>query len=244
MPQLQKIALITGAAKRIGAEIARTLHAAGFGVVLHFNESESAAKRLEKELNERRKGSAWTVKANLHAFSNIRIIIDSALNKAGRLDVLVNNASGFDATPMGSISEQQWDALMSSNLKAAFFLSQAVSRELKSNQGCIVNIIDIYAEKPLLDFPVYSIAKSGLLAMTRSLAKELSPEIRVNGVSPGVILWPEESSDTGHDEVLLNIPLQKKGEPSDVAKTVLFLAQDAPYITGQVIAVDGGKSLM
>lgn len=244
MPQLQKIALITGAAKRIGAEIARTLHAAGFGVVLHFNESESAAKRLEKELNERRKGSAWTVKANLHAFSSIKIIINSALNKAGRLDLLVNNASGFDATPMGSVSEQQWDALMSSNLKAAFFLSQAASRELKRNQGCVVNIVDIYAERSLLDFPVYSIAKSGLLAMTKSLAKELSPEIRVNGVSPGVILWPEESGEAGHDEVLSHIPLQKKGEPSDVAKTVLFLAQDAPYITGQVIAVDGGKSLI
>lgn len=246
MPKPQKIALVTGAAKRIGAETARVLHAAGFGVVLHYNQSADAARKLQEELNGLRESSAWVVQAELRKHSSCSAIIESVLRETGRLDVLVNNASSFYATPIATVSEEQWDDLVGSNLKAAFFLAQAAQPALKQSAGCIINMVDIYAQKPKQDFPVYSIAKAGLLAMTKSLAKEMSPEIRVNGVSPGVILWPEEvgTDIQAQEAVLSKIPLKRKGEPSDIAKTVLFLANDAPYITGQVISVDGGKGLL
>jgi pteridine reductase len=172
------------------------------------------------------------------------IVIKQTLDISNRLDVLVNNASDFYPTPMSNATEQQWDEIMNCNLKAPFFLSQAAKPALEKTMGCIVNIVDIYAKSSLIDFPVYSISKSGLLGLTQSLAKEMAPVIRVNGVSPGVILWPENEVNNQQEEILRHIPLQKKGSPEDVANAVLFLVRDAHYITGEVIAVDGGKGLI
>ncbi|MEO1889847.1 MAG: pteridine reductase [Cycloclasticus sp.] len=244
MSNIQKIVLITGAARRIGADIAKTFHAAGFGVVVHYHMSKVGAEALVASLNVQRKNSAWSVQADLQSADQIDEMVNDALVKAGRLDVLVNNASTFYETPIESATEQQWDDLMGSNLKAPFFVSQAALPALKESQGCIVNLVDIYAKRALPNYPIYSIAKAGLSALTKSLAKELAPTVRVNGVSPGVILWPEDQSIEGSEAMVNQIPLQRQGSPNDIAETVLFLAKDARYITGQVIAVDGGKSLV
>lgn len=244
MSQPQKIALITGAARRIGAAIARTLHEAGYGIILHYHQSEDEARNLVQTLNNLRAGSAWMMKADFQSMDNIEDLIKQALNVSGYLNVLVNNVSGFYQTPMGSVTGQQWDELMNCNLKAPFFLAQAASSALEESQGCIVNIVDIYAKSSLMDFSVYSISKSGLYALTQSLAKELSPVIRVNGVSPGVILWPEHVLDSYKEDVLKYIPLQKKGATIDIANAVLFLVRDALYMTGEIINVDGGKHLI
>jgi len=240
----QKIVLITGAARRIGAEIAKTFHAVGYGVVLHCRDSKEAADKLMASLNAERENSAWVLQADLQSVEAIRHMVSGAVEKNGRLDVLVNNASSFYETSVETTDEAQWNDLMGSNLKAPFFVSQAAYSALKKTQGSIVNIVDIYAKKALSSYPVYSTAKSGLYALTKSLAKELAPDIRVNGVSPGAILWPEKQSIEKSEEVLKKIPLQCQGKPSDIAKAVLFLARDASYITGQVLAVDGGKSLV
>ncbi|HIL91689.1 MAG TPA: pteridine reductase [Cycloclasticus sp.] len=244
MSNIQKIVLITGAARRIGADIAKTFHAAGFGVVVHYHTSNVEAEALAVSLNGQRKNSAWTVKADLQSVEQIGEMVNDALVKAGRLDVLVNNASTFYETPIESATEQQWDDLMGCNLKAPFFVSQAALSALKESQGCIVNLVDIYAKRALPRYPIYSVAKAGLSALTESLAKELAPTVRVNGVSPGVILWPEDQSIEDSEAIVNRIPLQRQGSPNDIAETVLFLAKDAHYITGQVIAVDGGKSLV
>ena len=240
----QKIALITGAARRIGADIAKTLHEAGYGVVLHYHQAEEDASNLTKMLNKLRPDSAWMIKADFQSMHDVDSLIKQTLNVSNRLDVLVNNASDFYPTPMNTAIEQQWDDLMNCNLKAPFFLSQAAKPELDKTKGCIVNIVDIYAKSSLIDFPIYSISKSGLLGLTQSLAKEMAPEIRVNGVSPGVILWPEKDVDDKHDEIIQHIPLQRQGSPEDIANAVLFLVRDAHYITGEVITVDGGKGLI
>lgn len=244
MSDIQKIALITGAARRIGANIAKTLHEAGYGVVIHYRKSSMEANELVQQLNERRANSAWAVKADLRSVEQIKFLFDETMVAAGRLDVLVNNASSFYPTPMGGVAEQQWDDLLGSNLKAPFFISQAAAPELKKRRGCIVNIVDIYAKRSLADYPVYSVAKAGLYALTESLAKELAPEVRVNGVSPGVILWPQAGAVKEAEKVLAKIPLQRQGSAKDIAETVFFLVAQASYITGQVIAVDGGKSLL
>ena len=244
MAKPQKIVLITGAARRIGADIARTLHDAGYGIVLHYHQSEDVAVNLTKTLNNLRSDSAWKIKADFQSMDDVDSLIKQTLDVTNRLDVLVNNASEFYSTPMSTTTEQQWDEMMNCNLKAPFFLSQAAKPALEKTMGCIVNIVDIYAKSSLIDFPVYSISKSGLYGLTQSLAKEMAPVIRVNGVSPGVILWPENEVNNQQEEIIKLIPLQKKGSPEDVANAVLFLVRDAHYITGEVITVDGGKGLI
>lgn len=244
MSNLQKIVLITGAARRIGAQIAKIFHEAGYGVVLHYRDSRVEAEALMGLLNGKRKGSAWVVKADLQSVEQIQQMIEGLIDKTGRLDVLINNASTFYETPLGTAKEAEWDDLMESNLKAPFFVSQAAFNELKKTNGCIVNLVDIYAKRSLSNYSIYSTAKAGLSALTESLAKELAPEVRVNGVSPGVILWPENQSLELGEEIVMRIPLQRQGSVDDIAETVLFLSKNAGYITGQVIAVDGGKSLV
>jgi len=245
MTDTQPVALITGAAQRIGACISRTLHSAGYRVLVHYRNSEQAALELAKELNQLRPNSAATLQADLDDMDQIQPLAAKAINTFGQLDLLVNNASSFFPTPVAESSQQQWDQLINSNLRAPYFLSVALSEELKNRQGCIINIVDIHAQRGLQNYPIYSIAKAGLQMMTQSLAKELSPEIRVNGVSPGAILWPEADaalSEKDKEELLAKVPLHRTGTPKDVAETVLFLA-GSPYITGQILAVDGGKSL-
>ena len=240
-----KVAIITGGAKRIGAEIAKTLHASDFNILMHYRRSTDEAKKLCSELNKIRPNSCNLVKGELNDATSYSLIINKAVTEFGQIDVLINNASSFYPTPIELITEEQWQELMASNLKAPLFLSQKAIPELRKTQGSIINIVDIYAERPLAEHPIYCAAKAGLQMLTKSLARDLSGNIRVNGVAPGAILWPE--NDTGMDsaeEILKRIPLNSLGEPSDIAKTVRFLLLDAPYINGQIIAVDGGRSVM
>ena len=228
----------------MGAEIARLLHRDGFNVIVHYRSSQSEAMLLTDEFNRIRPDSAISVQADLLKSDQVHVLAETALAAWGGLDVLVNNASSFYPTAFDQVSEQQWDELLNSNLKAPFFLARAVTPALKRRNGCLVNIIDIHAERGLQGYPVYSIAKAGLAAMTRVLAKELGPEIRVNGVSPGAILWPETGmADQDQAEIVRRVLLQRRGDPVDIAKAVSFLIQDADYITGQIIAVDGGRAL-
>lgn len=241
---MKKNILITGAAKRIGAGCARMLHARGCNIFLHYRTSKQKTLQLFDELNQIRPGSAKMMQADLLNMDELLLLAKQAESAWGSLDVLLNNASAFYPQAVNEVSEQNWDELIGSNLKAPFFLSQALSDTLAANGGCIINIIDIHAERGLKGYPVYSIAKSGLAGMTRILAKELGPEIRVNGISPGAILWPEEKI-SNHDkaEILQRVVLKRIGEPSDIAKVARFLIEDAPYITGQIISVDGGRTL-
>jgi pteridine reductase len=240
------VALVTGAAQRLGAEICRSLHGRGYRIVIHYRYSVAPAEALRDELNAQRPNSAATFSANMNSLPEVRALADAALSHWQRLDVLVNNASGFYPTAIGCATESDWDELFSSNLKGAFFLSQALAPALKESGGCIVNLIDIYAQKPLRGFPIYSMAKAGMAMLTQSLALELAPEVRVNGVSPGAILWPEQETEYSIQERLdihHRVPLERQGEASDIAQTVAFLVADAPYISGQIIAVDGGRSV-
>lgn len=238
-----KVVLITGAARRIGAEIARTLHSLGYRVVLHYHHSAAEAQQLAAELNASRPDSAHLYTLDLAATDQLADLVASAIGLWGRLDGLVNNASAFYPTPLDTVSEAQWEHLMASNLKAPFFLAQAAAVPLREQGGAIVNIADVYAERPLRGYPVYSIAKAGLVALTKSLAVELAPDIRVNAVAPGAILWPEQdTNDAKQAEILAKIPLSRRGAPGDIAQAVAFLLA-APYVTGQVIAVDGGRGL-
>lgn len=238
--------LVTGAAKRIGAAIARTLHASGARVVVHFHHSRAEAEALVAALNRARADSAAAVQGDLlDAASLPRLVVDAAA-AFGRLDALVNNASTFHATPLGSIGEREWEELMGTNLRAPLLLSQAAAPHLRAARGAIVNVVDIHAERPLRDFVVYTIAKAGLAGLTRSLALELAPEVRVNGVAPGAILWPEDGKhfDAGERERITGqTPLERVGSPEDVAGAVKYLLFDAPFVTGQILAVDGGRSL-
>ena len=240
-------ALVTGAAKRIGAVIARTLHAAGANVAIHYNRSATEAEQLAAELNRRRAKSAFTVGADMRDISAVERMAAQVLERTGgRLDVLVNNASNFYPTPIGTITLEQWDDLFGSNLKAPLFLSQALVPALRAARGVIVNIVDVHSQRPLRDHPVYGPAKAGLAMLTRSLAKDLGPDVRVNGVSPGAILWPDEGqgmSDALRAAIIKQTALKRAGEPEDIAAAVLFLVRDAPYVTGQIIAVDGGRSV-
>jgi pteridine reductase len=246
-PLENNVVLITGGARRVGAAIARRLHGAGANLVVHYRSSAADARNLKQELTTARAGSVALVQADLLKPGNLAALIKDAVKAFGRLDGLVNNASSFYPTPLGEITEQSWDDLMGTNLKAPLFLSQAAARELKKSHGSIVNIIDIHAEFPMKSYVVYNVAKGGLVALTRSLARELGPEVRVNGVAPGTILWPDD--DTWKDEVsrqrIMNqAALKRIGEPDDIAKAVEFLLTAAPYVTGQVLAVDGGRSVM
>jgi pteridine reductase len=239
-----KAALVTGGARRVGAAIARRLHAAGASVLLHYRDSEAEASKLEAELNALRAKSAAKVKAELLAPIAPRALVSAALAAFGRLDVLVNNASSFFPVEVGAIEASHWEELIGSNLRAPTFISQEAAPELARQGGSIVNIIDIHAERPLKGYPVYSVAKAGLAALTRSLAVELAPKVRVNGVAPGAIAWPDDGQfePAERARVIATTPLGRIGAPEDIAQAVHYLAC-APYVTGQVIAVDGGRSL-
>lgn len=240
----RKVALITGAAKRIGAACARLLHAHDYNIVLHHHTSVRQAQQLAEELNDLRAESAYLVSADLLKLDQVHALAEQALRAWGDLDVLVNNASLFYAGQLGDVAERDWDDLLGGNLKAPFFLSQALAPSLRKRQGCIINVADIHAEKGLLGFPVYSIAKAGLVAMTKCLAKELAPEVRVNAVAPGAILWPDQHiSEAQKAEILQKVALQRCGEVEDIARAVRYLCDDAPYVTGQVLTVDGGRML-
>jgi pteridine reductase len=239
-----KVALVTGAARRIGAAIATALHREGADVVVHFRGSGSEATALVDSLNAQRADSALAVQADLSDIGSLPALLEKITAWHGRLDVLVNNASSFYPTPVGEISEENWNDLIGSNLKAPLFLSQAAVPELRKAQGVIVNIVDIHGQRPLRKHAVYGSAKAGLAMLTRSLAKELAPDIRVNGVAPGAILWPEDDmSDATKKIILGQIPLERAGDSDDVAACVLYLIRDANYVTGQIIAVDGGRSI-
>lgn len=239
-----KTALVTGAAHRIGAQILRTLHREGMSLALHYRSSAEAARSLQAELESHRPGSVLLVQADLHRVADFPGIMGQIAERFGRLDLLVNNASSFYPTPLGDANEDQWEDLMGSNLKAPFFLSQAAAPLLRDSGGCIVNLVDIYSERPLKGYPIYSAAKAGNAMLVKSLARELGPRIRVNGVSPGAILWPEQGmSEIQQKQILKRTALKRAGSPEDIGRTVLFLVRDAPYITGQIIAVDGGRSL-
>ncbi|HEX6265344.1 MAG TPA: pteridine reductase [Burkholderiales bacterium] len=239
-----KAALITGGARRVGAAIARRLHAAGASVLLHYRDSEADAAKLAAELNALRPKSAAKVKAELLAPIAPRALLSAARDSFGRLDLLVNNASSFFPVEVGAIEASHWEELIGSNLRAPMFICQEAAPELAKNGGVIVNIVDIHAERPLKGYAVYSIAKAGLAALTRSLALELAPKVRVNGVAPGAIAWPDDGQFTSaeRERVIATTPLARVGSPEDIAQAVHFLAC-APYITGQVIAVDGGRSI-
>lgn len=237
-------ALITGAGKRIGACVARTLHAAGANIAIHFRGSRGPALQLANELNDLRKGSAITVGADLLDIGGLPALVDEIIDQTGRLDILINNASSFYPTPVGEVTEDQWDDLMGTNLKAPLFLSQACVPQLRATQGTIVNMVDIHAARPLRHHTVYGPAKAGLAMLTRTLARDLAPEIRVNGVSPGAILWPDDGMPDGvKDTIIKQVPMKRPGEPQDIANCILYLVRDAAYVTGQIIAVDGGRSI-
>ena len=237
-------ALITGAGKRIGACVARSLHAAGASVALHYRGSATEAQALAGELNARRADSAITVQADLLDVDALPTLVDEVLAQGGRLDILVNNASSFYPTPVGEITPEQFDDLIGTNLKAPLFLSQAATPALRNARGCIVNIVDIHATRPLRHHTVYGPAKAGLAMLTRSLARDLAPDIRVNGVSPGAIIWPETGMpEQAKASILKQIPLQRIGEAQDIADCIVYLVRDAKYVTGQIIAVDGGRSI-
>ncbi len=238
--------LVTGSAKRVGAVIARTLHAAGANVVIHCNHSRKDADALVAELNTVRAKSAALVQGDLLALNALKGLIDQAHSCFARLDGLVNNASSFYATPIGKITEDDWLDLLGSNLKAPLFLSQAAAPYLRETKGSIVNIIDIHTERPLNDFIVYNAAKAGLAGLTRSLAVDLAPQIRVNGVSPGAIMWPDAADqypDAERERIIKQTPLNRIGSADDIAGAVKYLMLDAPYVTGQILAVDGGRGV-
>lgn len=239
-----QVALITGAARRIGASIARTLHAQGADVAIHYRESGEAANAVAADLNAMRTDSAATFAANLTDLASLNTLVDDVRAWRSRLDILINNASSFYPTPIGEITEDQWDDLIGTNLKAPLFLSQAALPALREARGVIINIVDVHSQRPLRNHTVYGPAKAGLAMLTRSLAKDLAPEVRVNGVSPGAILWPENGmSGATKDAILEQVPLKRPGTPDDVANAVLFLAKDADYVTGQIIVIDGGRSI-
>jgi len=242
---MPKNVLITGAAKRIGAACAKLLHNEGYNVFLHYRSSKEAALALCLELNTIRPDSARIMQADLLDLNAIQALAKAANSAWGGINALINNASTFYPTAFAKVSEQQWDELLGSNLKAPFFLARALSYSLEINNGCIVNIVDIHAEHGLPGFPVYSIAKAGLVSMTKVLAKELGPKVRVNAVAPGAILWPEDNhlSEQAKAEITQRVLLKRSGDPNDIAMAVLFLIKDADYITGQIITVDGGRSL-
>lgn len=241
-----KTVLVTGGAKRVGAAIVRRLHAAGANVAIHCRASLYDALALRAELNEKRPDSAMTVQADLLETATLPRVIAEVVQQFGQLDALVNNASSFYPTPLDQMNEAQWNDLLGTNLKAPLFLAQVAAPELRRRHGCIVNIVDIHADMPMHGYLLYNIAKTGLAGLTRALAQELAPQVRVNGVSPGVNLWPE-SADWQDEEKrrkhIAHTLLKREGEPDDIAKAVQFLIADAPYVTGQIIAVDGGRSI-
>jgi pteridine reductase len=245
-PVAGRVVLITGGAKRVGASICRRLHAGGANLMIHYRSSATEAEALRGELESVRGGSCALVRADLLDTLALPGLVDATMARFGRLDVLINNASSFFPTAVGEITEKAWDDLVGTNLKVPLFLSQAAAPELKRSGGAIVNIVDIHADRPMKDYVVYSTAKGGLVALTRSLARELGPEVRVNGVAPGAIIWPEDDvwSDEGERQrIIAQTSLKRIGDPDDIALAVEFLVTGAPYVTGQILAVDGGRSI-
>lgn len=238
------VALVTGSARRIGASIARGLHAAGYDLALHYRDSALEMRALAAELDAIRPGSVLTLQADLTEFDRLPELVAKTVGRYGRMDALVNNASAFQPTPIGTTTPRQWDELFASNARAPFFLAQAAAPHLKAARGAIVNLVDIYAERPLPGHTVYCMAKAALLMATKSLALELAPDVRVNAVAPGAILWPEQDhSDAAKQAMLGRTPLARTGTPEEIAETVRWLLRDATYTTGQVIRVDGGRML-
>jgi len=241
-----KVILVTGGSKRVGAAICRRLHGAGASIALHYRSSEREALALQDELNALRPDSAAAFSADLLDLQAIPELVAQVVARYGRLDALVNNASSFYPTPLAEVDERQWQDLLGTNLRAPLFLAQAAADELRRRHGCIVNIVDIHAERPMHGHLLYSVAKAGLVALTRGLAQEMAPQVRVNAVAPGVILWPDSpdwQDEAQRRKIVAHTLLKREGEPDDIARTVAFLIQDAPYITGQVISVDGGRSI-
>ena len=238
-----KVVLITGGAKRVGAAICRRLHAAGADLMLHYRESAGEARLLQAELNHQRKDSVALIQADLLDLAKLQSLVDQTVQSFGRLDALINNASSFFQTPVGEITVEQWDDLIGTNLRAPLFLVQAAAPALKKSQGAVVNITDIHAERPLKNYVVYSVAKAGLVGLTRSLARELAPEVRVNAVAPGPILWPDDEAfdELSRQRIISHTPLKREGTPEDIAKAVHFLLAEATYVTGETINVDGGR---
>ena len=238
------VAIITGAAKRVGAVIAETLFDAGYDLALSYRHSRGEAEALCARLEAKRAQSCLILPLELSRVAELPAFVAQVTARFGRADALINNASSFYPTPLARATEAQWDDLFASNVKAAFFLAQACAPQLARQNGCIVNLVDIYGERPLPGHPIYSMAKAALAMMTMALASELAPEVRVNGIAPGAVLWPESGKASGEQKALLaRTPLGRAGEPADIARTALFLLRDAPYITGQIIRVDGGRSL-
>jgi len=240
-----KSVLITGGAKRVGAAVCRRLHAAGANLMLHYRASAGEARLLQAELNHVRQNSVALIQADLLDLAGLPEIVKNTLSRFERLDALVNNASTFFPTPVGEITLANWDNLMGTNLRAPLFLAQAAAPHLRRTGGAIVNITDIHADRPLKSYVVYSVAKAALAGLTRSLARELGPEIRVNAVAPGPILWPEDGSwdEVARQRVISHTLLKRTGDPDDIARAVHYLIAEAPYVTGQIIAVDGGRSI-
>ena len=240
-----KVVLITGGAKRVGAASARLLHEAGANLMIHYRSSVRDARALQDELNSRRPDSVALIQADLHDTHGLPALVKQTVATFGGLDVLLNNASSFYPTPVGNITEDDWADLMGSNLKAPMFLSQAAAQELRKRRGCIINITDIHAERPMKNYVVYSVAKAGLVGLTKSLARELAPEVRVNGIAPGPIMWPEGDSnfdEVSRQRIVSHTMLKRAGDPHDIALAVRFFAMDTHYVTGQILAVDGGRS--
>lgn len=241
-----KVILITGGAKRVGAAISRMLHADGAKLMIHYRQSVNEARALQAELNLKRPNSAAIIQGDLLNMAVLPKLIEETVNHFGRLDALVNNASSYYATELGEIGDNEWQDLIGSNLKAPLFLSQAAASELVKTKGCIVNITDMHVERPKKGYVVYSVAKAGLVTLTKSLAHEMAPDVRVNAVAPGPVMWPEDNpqfDEVYRKRVISQTLLKRIGEGDDVAKAVRFLIKDAPFMTGQVIAVDGGRSL-
>jgi pteridine reductase len=237
-------ALVTGAARRVGASIARALHAAGADVLLHYRSSADDAAALAAELNAVRPRSAALAECDLLEIARLPELVGAATRAFGGLDILVNNASTFYPTPLGDIAEMDWDDLIGTNLKAPLFLAQAAAPALHERGGLIINVADIHGLRPLRRYPVYSLAKAGLIMLTRSLARELGPHVRVNAVAPGPVMWPDEGLDKAlQEKITARTALKRLGSPADVAHTCLFFATAAPYVTGQILAVDGGRSI-
>jgi len=238
------VALITGAGKRVGAAIARTLHAAGYDLALHYRRSRDEAQALAEQLEQVRADSTLCIEAELAELQRLPRLVDAVLARYGRLDALVNNASAFYPTPIGVATVAQWDDLFASNAQAPFFLAQAAVPALRESRGAIVNMVDIYAERPLANHAIYCMAKASLEAMTRALALDLGPEIRVNGIAPGAVMWPSDGKSYDDRQAMLErTPLKRAGSPDDVANAALWLLRDAPFVTGQILRVDGGRTL-
>jgi pteridine reductase len=238
-----KVVLITGGAKRVGAAICRRLHADGANLMLHYRTSAGEARLLQAELNHQRKDSVALIQADLLDLGKLSSLIDQTVQTFGRLDALINNAASFYPTPVGEITADDWENLIGADLRAPLFIAQAAAPALKKTQGAIVNITDIHAERPLKNYVLYSIAKAGLVGLTRSLARELAPEVRVNAVAPGPILWPDDDAfdELSRQRIISHTPLKREGTPEDIAKAVHFLLVDATYVTGETINVDGGR---